>query len=226
MTVLLFFLSFLFPTHSGPTDLNEYGLKGRIRTMKSMRYTTGEKINDDWKTEEKNLFGISEYFYNEVGNIDSIHGQRVFPDVIDHWTLVFTYQDILKETSVHVEDSSVSVYTWDGDKHYSTRTQIAENKYSIATTTMDDSYREYLGTYKIIEDNQTVYSETYYNFFDENSNVSKTRTVDHTNNATRTMLYQDRIFDEKGNSIQFALIDSASGEVKNITKREFSYYED
>ncbi|MCH2234464.1 MAG: hypothetical protein MK078_09450 [Crocinitomicaceae bacterium] len=193
--------------------------------MKSIRYATGKKVNDTWKTKEEDLYGISEYYFNEVGNIDSILGQRVFPDLVDHWTLIFTYNDILKETSVHVEDTSVSVYTWSGDKHYSTKTPIAENKYSIATTSMDEYYREYLGTYEIIEDNQTIYYETYYNFFDENGNVSKTRTVDHTNNQIRTMLYEDRIFDKKGNSIQFTLIDSASGEVKNVTKREFTYYE-
>ena len=56
---------------SGPTDLNEYGLKGQIKTMKSILYTTGKKVDGEWKTKEKDLYGISEYYYNETGNIDT-----------------------------------------------------------------------------------------------------------------------------------------------------------
>ena len=225
---LLFAVNFTFAQFN---DCKEYGFKGKVKKVTTYNYVDLEKINGSWILDEKKLISIWEFIVDKNQNFREVKTTYFNKDSTEIYTYKYEFDNHLKKSYLKTDQNGNIVetakYYWLNDKTYSTTFEFGD--YIIETKSiLNNLYRDYVGettVYEVYENKKLPIEKTSYkNFFDNNGIIQKTEKYDVMGKITSTIINKVQDFDEKGNMVEFAIIED-NGTLERFVKRVFEYVE-
>jgi len=219
-----------FTTINCQTDIQSFGFKGNVKTVKYSIYTNFTKHDSAHLTANKNDLISERYLYfNTIGNIDStietLYDMDKTEKLITHFHYAnkklkstkkyrFGYNDVVEEVK-YKYDEKEKTYEFKG---------ISVSSFTGGHRKLDSNYREIEGDYFQKSKKGVIHtSESYINIIDSTGNLIKTKFFNQIK-GDYTILYKYKIIDAKENVIQIVLLYENAETIFRFIKKEFTYY--
>jgi len=191
-------------------------------------YRNLEQKDGEWILDPSKIISISELTFNEMGNITKVE-TRV-PEMEDEVeTTYFQFENHIKLSYVKVnaakDTTEKGTYNWLSDFEYELTIYRSEEEQIESWSKLNDNYRDLSGGYKFVLNDSVVFAQSYENTVDKDGRITKIifmNDLEQEKNAM-TMTYGDD--DTQGNPRKVILIDDKTGELDNLSVREFTYFE-
>ena len=229
----IYFLSALTITAFGQhNDLEEFGLKGKVKSITTMHYKDVMFSNGQWMPISfEKFFYKTVWNFNEQGFIDTAKTSLfVHPDSLVTNLLTYEFKNGKKVSGKYFNYGGVltELYTitWADQYTYTTiTTDTNGSKIFESTSWLNKDLRDNKGEYKSYENGKVVFYEKYSDIFDANGHLIKAEFTNVTENKNYFILYKHSEYDKNNNPTITTLINITDGTIKKMTIRHIEYYE-
>ncbi len=232
ITTIYFLLALTIIAVGQHTDLKEYGLKGKVKSITSMHYKDVMFSNGHWMPISKEKFYYTTvWHFNEQGFLDtSATSLFVYPDSLVTNILAYEFKNGKKVSGKYFNYLGVLTelhkITWVDQYTYTIiATDTSGTKILESNSWLNKNYRDNKGEYKSYENGKVVFYEKYSDIFDTNGQLLKAEFTNITENKSYVVLYKHSEFDKNKNPITTTQINITDGTIKQITIRLIEYYE-
>lgn len=229
----LFFISglLIFASCSSPyrnTDLLEYGYKGAVKSVKSTMYYDLIEVNGEWKIDESKIGNIKVLTFDENGNIVKV--VTTFPAYPGDIETTFIQFENGRRSGFYKLDANndtieTAVYKWISETEYEYTSVLSSSARITSTSKLNKNLRDLSGGYTYTQGDSTVYANSYVNTLNDKNLVTKILFTDELTKEKNILSMQYSSFDSKGNPLRLVLVDENTGELDNLSIREFKYFE-
>jgi hypothetical protein len=232
ITTICFLLSLTITTFGQHTDLKEYGLKGKVKSITTMHYKDVMFSKGQWMPIFFDKFSYKTvWHFNEQGFIDTSKTSLfVYPDSLITNILIFEFKNGKKVSGKYFDFRGVLTelykFSWADQYTYMTITTDTNGTKTFESTSwLNKDFRDNKGEYKSYKDGKTVFYEKYFDIFDSNGQLVKAEFTNATENTNFTILYKHGEYDKKNNPTITTQINITDGTIKKMTIRLIEYYE-
>jgi hypothetical protein len=239
------FLVFLLNATTGlcqHTDLKEYGLAGKVRTMTVTSYRSGvAKKDSNWVITDPSRFVSRQvYYFNEKGFTDSVFMLYVSYDTANtpnYWneSSIWEFNKAGQKTGYKHFDYKRELHEeaelkWIDPTHYIQSNYNYFNGKKVKTSeqvfTLSENFRESSVQYKRFTSYGGVSSDkTTTNTLDANGHLTKKHTKDKVDGFNNEIIYyRQQKLDKRKNPVETVILDTMMGLVRFQSIR-YSYYD-
>lgn len=209
-------------------DLDEYGLKGNIKTVRVKVYKDLPQQGDHYLVDENYLAVERLLIFDVEGNLETWESWYLADDkILNNARVKFFHKDGKKWKSV-LEDSSDSedatYFIWKNEFEYdfgdTTESGVIYNTHTFISET---NGRDLSGEYKAWSDGELIGHDDYINELDGNRILSTTMHdyIENTTNVYEVVYLKE---DNHGNPTEYYIFDTKNGELKEYYIREIEYH--
>lgn len=210
------------------TDLLEYGYKGAVKSVKSTMYYDLTQMNGEWKMDKTKIESVKTLTFDKNGNIVKVvTAFPAFPKDLE--TTIYQFEDGRK-TGFYVIDADkdtleTAVYNWKSETEYELKRIFSESRRIKSTSKLNANLRDLSGGITYIQGDSILHANSYINTINDNNFITEILFTNELTKATNIfkMTYSD--FDPKGNALQLVMTDKETGELDNVSIREFEYFD-
>lgn len=223
---LIIGLLFCFSLHSqeGFTDLKEFGLKSRVKSIESTYYSAKES-KEKWVVDT--ITSKSKMVFDENGNLTKI--------------VNFSYSELEIETTEFQRDENErkiaykmynengvfesGIYNWINEKKYQINSIDSFGIRTESEFTLTKNYRDESGITKYFDSKNGEYFLTYKyeNILDENGNLLRSKITYEPIDRTSIIIYEVKELDNIGNWVKINLYHEDE-DFRQIMLRKIEYY--
>ncbi len=232
ITTICFLSALTITTFGQHTDLKEYGLKGKVKSITTMHYKDVMFSNGQWMPISFDNFSYKTvWYFNEQGFIDkSKTSLFVHPDSLVTNILTYEFKNGKKVSGKYFNYRGVltELYkiTWTDQYTYTTITTDTNGiKTFESTSWLNKDFRDSKGEYKSYENEKVVFYEKYSDIFDANGQLTKAEFTNMTENKNYFVLYKHSELDKNNNPTITTQINITDGTIRKMTIRLIEYYE-
>jgi hypothetical protein len=214
------------------TDLKEYGLKGKVKSITTMHYKDVMFSNGQWMPISFEKFSYKTVWnFNEQGFLDmSKTSLFVHPDSLVTNVLAYEFKNGKKVSGKYYNYRGIltELYkiSWTDQYTYSTITTDTNGiKTSESTSWLNKEFRDNKGEYKSYENGKVVFYEKYSDIFDTSKQLIKAEFTNVTENKNYFVLYRHSELDKNNNPTITTQINITDGTIRKMTIRLIEYYE-
>lgn len=234
MKKLIYFLTFFLVSNSNvsaqnyPTDIQIYGLKGKVKTLSSKTYFDVDYKNEEWVVSDTgNVANLNVIYFNENGNIDST--LEVVNNKKEHYTIrtIYHYENGEKvgfTKYVDGEKESANII-WTNNRSYIETTKDPKSYYrNIVKVELDSNFREKKSEFKYYEGKKLVSHFQLLNTLDSKGLLSHYQYNDLVKNKKYTISFSSLSSDELGNTLKCTMYNKTKNVLDRYVVREIEYY--
>lgn len=232
ITTICFLFTLTITVFGQHTDLKEYGLKGKVKSITTMHYKDVMFSNGQWMPVSLDKFSYSTvWHFNEQGFIDTSKTSLfVHPDSLVTNILTYEFKGGKKVSGKYYNYRGILSeqykISWTDQYTYTTvTTDTNGNKTFESTSRLNKEFRDNKGDYKSYENGKVVFYEKYSDIFDTSGQLIKAEFTNMTENKNYFVLYKHSEFDKYYNPIITTQINITDGTVRKMTIRLIEYYE-
>jgi len=231
-TTTIYFIFALTITALGQhTDLKEYGLKGKVKTITTMHYKDVMFSNGQWMpTSFEKFYYTTVWHFNEPGFLDTSKTSLFVHDSLVTNILTYEFKNGKKVSGKYFNYHGVltELYniTWTNQYTYTTITTDTNGTKTFESTSwLNKDFRDNKGEYKSYENGKVDFYEKYSDIFDTNGQLIKAEFTNMTENKNYFILYKHSESDKNNNPTITTQINITDGTIKKLTIRLIEYYE-
>lgn len=221
--LFLFIILSSFSAHAqdGFHSWKEYGLKGKVKTMK-VNYTNYE---------QSQIYSYRQYYFAENGSLDSIFYQSAGDYEIQDITQIFHHTNGKSDSAVVVDKyrnilNSIH-YKWHDDTHYlETNYNLADTTLMQSQITLTQNYRDLKSESKMYKNEQLIFWGKYENTLSPDNLILSNMTQNLLDGTTENTCAEYLSYDPFGNPTDIKVYQICGDEKYWIRyQKEYEYYE-
>jgi len=231
-TILCLVFAWAIAARGQHSDLKEYGLKGKVKSITTKYYRDVMFLDGQWLPfSPEDIRYTTVWHFNEQGFIDT--ARTIFfeePDSPLTELLVYDFKNGKKISGKRFDAQGVltELYeiVWSDRYSYTViTTEPKGTKLSESSSRLGKDFRDNQGEYKDYENGKLVFHEKYSDVFDSNGQLVKAEFTDIIANTNYVLLYKHAGFDPNENPTITTRINITEGTIDKMTVREIEYYE-
>jgi len=232
ITTFNFLFALTISSFGQHTDLKEYGLKGKVKSIKTMHYKDVMFSNGQWMPISFEKFSYSTvWHFNEQGFLDTSK-TNLFTnqDSLITNVLIYDFKNGKKVSGKYYnyqgEMSELYNISWTDQYTYTTITTDSNGTKTFESTSwLNNEYRDNKGEYKRYENGKVVFHEKYSDIFDTTGTLIKAEFTNVIENRNYFVLYKHSELDKNNNPIITTQINITDGTIRKMTIRYIEYYD-
>ncbi len=214
-----------------PTDIKEYGLKGKIKSIMTINYSDLNNENGEWVVTDNKIVSKIKMTFNKDGNIVEV--KEWLPTYNKEEFIEFTTKIIFNQglkykylkTNSNGEIVESGNYLWKDNYNYKLRVNRKDEGHVDSFSELDESYRDLKGQYTYYREDGTVFlSESYENELNKDKEITSVKYKDLLNNTFYTVEFFIKNRDLRGNIVKATQVYKDSQTLKSFSIREIKYY--
>lgn len=210
------------------TDLLEYGYKGAVKSVKSTMYYDLIQVNGEWKIDESKIGNIKILSFDKNGNIVKVvTTYPAYPDDIE--TTIIQFENGRKSGFYKIDANEdkieTGVYTWKSETEYELTSLLSSGAKIKSFSKLNKNLRDLSGGYTYTQGDSTIYANSYINTINEKNLVTEIFFTNEVTKETNIFSMEYSNFDSNGNPLRLVMVDKTTGELDNLSIREFEYFE-